>query len=216
MDGPVFMKKKNNTNKIIIAALIVGLGLWAWDQLVKDHVIPKRFGIVEQGVIYRSGRMSRVLVKGVLEKHNIKVIVALEGLKNADPDQQAEIAASKELGIDLLRFPLGGDGTGDVKNYIQAVTAIHQAKSENKPVLIHCAVGTQRTGGVLAIYHALFDKWTPEQVYTEMAKYDFRHKKNKKLVPYLNNNISEIVNTLKENGILTEVPDPLPVFITSD
>jgi protein tyrosine/serine phosphatase len=211
------MKKKNtNTNKIIIAVLILGASLLVWDQMVKDHVIPKRFGVVEQGVIYRSGRMSSVLVKRVLEEHNIKVIVTLEGLKDADRDQQAEIAASEELGIDLVRFPLGGNGTGKVENYIQAIAAIHKAKSENKPVLIHCAVGTQRTGGVLASYHLLFDNWTPEQVYQEMSTYDFRHKKNEDLIPYLNNNIKEIATTLKDNGILEEIPDPMPVFITSD
>jgi protein tyrosine/serine phosphatase len=211
------MKKKNtNTNKIIIAALILGACLLVWDQLVKDHVIPKRFGVVEQGVIYRSGRMSSVLVKRILEEHNIKVIVTLEGLKDADRDQLAEIAASEELGIDLVRFPLGGDGTGKVENYIQAIATIHKAKSENKPVLIHCAVGTQRTGGVLASYHLLFDNWTPEQIYQEMTAYDFRHKKNEDLIPYLNKNIKEIATTLKENGILKEIPDPMPVFISSD
>jgi protein tyrosine/serine phosphatase len=211
------MKKKNtNTNKIIIAVLILGACLLVWDQLVKDHVIPKRFGVVEQGVIYRSGRMSSVLVKRVLEEHNIKVIITLEGLKDADRDQQAEIAASEELGIDLVRFPLGGNGTGKVENYIQAIATIHKAKSENKPVLIHCAVGTQRTGGVLASYHLLFDNWTPEQVYQEMTAYDFRHKKNEDLIPYLNKNIKEIATTLKDNGILEEIPDPMPVFITSD
>jgi protein tyrosine/serine phosphatase len=211
------MKKKNtNTNKIIIAALILGACLLVWDQLVKDHVIPKRFGVVEQGVIYRSGRMSSVLVKRILEEHNIKVIVTLEGLKDADRDQQAEIAASEELGIDLVRFPLGGNGTGKVENYIQAIATIHKAKSENKPVLIHCAVGTQRTGGVLASYHLLFDNWTPEQIYQEMTAYDFKHKKNEDLIPYLNKNIKEIATTLKENGILEEIPDPMPVFISSD
>ena len=165
MEGPIIMKKKNNkNNKIIIAALILAASLWAWDQLVKDHVIPKRFGVVEQGVIYRSGRMSSFLVKRVLAEHNIKVIVTLEGLKDADRDQQAEIAASEELDIEILRFPLRGNGTGEVENYIQAIATIHKAKSENKPLLIHCAVGTQRTGGVLASYHMLFDNWTPEQV----------------------------------------------------
>jgi protein tyrosine/serine phosphatase len=211
------MKKKNtNTNKIIIAVLILGACLLVWDQLVKDHVIPKRFGVVEQGVIYRSGRMSSVLVKRILEEHTIKVIVTLEGLKDADRDQQAEIAASEELGIEIVRFPLGGNGTGKVENYIQAIATIHKAKSENKPVLIHCAVGTQRTGGVLASYHLLFDNWTPEQIYQEMTAYDFKHKKNEDLIPYLNKNIKEIATTLKENGILEEIPDPMPVFISSD
>jgi protein tyrosine/serine phosphatase len=165
------MKKKNtNTNKIIIAVLILGACLWAWDQLVKDHVIPKRFGVVEQGVIYRSGRMSSVLVKRILEEHNIKVIVTLEGLKDADRDQQAEIAAAEELGIEIVRFPLGGNGTGNVEHYIQAIATIHKAKTEKKPVLVHCAVGTQRTGGVLASYHLLFDNWKPEKIYQEMTK----------------------------------------------
>jgi protein tyrosine/serine phosphatase len=210
------MAKKNHNKEITTIAVIIGLSLWGWDQLVKDHVMPKRFGIVAQNEIYRSGRMSRYLVKDVFEKNNIKVVIALEGLKNADPDQQAEIAASKELGIDLLRFPLSGDGTGNIDNYIGAITAIRSAKIQNKPVLVHCAAGTQRTGGVLATYRALFDGWASERVYHEMAKYDFRHKKNEYLIPYLNRNITYIANGLKNNGLLKELPEPLPVFITSD
>jgi protein tyrosine/serine phosphatase len=212
------MKKKNksNNNKIIIAIVILALSFWAWEQLIKDHVIPKRFGVVEQGAIYRSGRMSSVLVKRVLQKHNIKLIIALEPFNPANRDQQAEVDASKELGIEILRFPLRGNGTGEVKNYIKAIAAINQAKKENKPVLVHCAVGAQRTGGVIASYRALFDKWTPEQVYTEMAKYDFRHKRNGHLIPYLNNNFREIANALKQNGAIKDLPDPLPRFVTSD
>jgi protein tyrosine/serine phosphatase len=207
---------KKNTKKIIIAALIVGGCFWMWDQLVKDHVIPKRFGVVEQGTIFRSGRLSHIQVKHVLKKHKIKVIVALENFKKTDPDQQAEVSASEELGIELLRFHLRGNGTGDINSYIKAITAINMAKKENKPVLVRCAAGTQRTGGVVATYHALFDSWTPEQIYHEMAKYDFHHRSNDKLIPYLNKNIREIANALNENGILEEVPDPLPIFISSE
>jgi protein tyrosine/serine phosphatase len=95
-------------------------------------------------------------------------------------------------------------------------TYIRNAISENKPVLVHCAAGTHRTGGVLATYHALFDRWTSSQIYKEMAEYDFRHKKNENLIPYLNKNISQMANSLNENGILGQVPKPLPVFITSN
>ena len=209
-------KKKKNHNKLIITiAVILGLSIWAWDQLIVDHIIPKRFGVVEQGAICRSGRMSHRLIKGVLEENNIKVIITLEGLKDNERNQQAEIKAAKELGIEMHRFPLRGNGTGDVENYISAVATLRQARLDNKPVLVHCAVGTQRTGGVIATYHALFDNWTPQQIFAEMTKYDFIPRKNEELIPYLNNNIEQIANALKKKGLLKEVPDPLPVFIDS-
>jgi hypothetical protein len=58
---------------------LFGGGAWLWQGLVKDWVIPKRFGVVCDGEVYRSGRLSALLVKKTLAKHHIAVIVDLTG-----------------------------------------------------------------------------------------------------------------------------------------
>ena len=43
----------------------------------------------------------------------------------------------------------------------------------NWPVYVHCKGGRHRTGEMTAIYRISNDKWTADQAYEEMKKYDF-------------------------------------------
>ena len=175
-------------------------------------MIPKRWHAVEEGSIYRSGRLSSALVKKTLEKHGIRVIVALSGEKPDDRDQKAEIQAARELGIELLRFPLRGNGTGDIPVYAHAVAAVAIARQEGKPVLVHCAAGAQRTGSVLACYQLLIEKREPSTVIRDLIRYGHDPEKNPALLAYINENLSEVAMILHEEGVIDEVPNRLPVL----
>lgn len=43
----------------------------------------------------------------------------------------------------------------------------------NQPVYVHCKGGRHRTGQMTAIYRITNDRWTSDQAYEEMKKYDF-------------------------------------------
>ena len=192
--------------------LLVAGSIWGWTSVIRDRVIPKRFGVVEQGHIYRSGQLSATLVKKVLAEHNIRVIVDLTTNDPNNPDQRAEEKAAAELNIKILRFPLSGNGAGDVNYYAGAVTAIANAEKENLPVLVHCAAGTQRTGGVIAVYRLLVQKKKPAFVISEMKRYDWNPKGNPDLPLYLNSNMAQLAEMLKQAGVINEVPSPLPAL----
>ncbi len=121
--------------------IVIGLAIWAWFGIIRYHVIPKRFGVVEQGRIYRSGQISAPLIKKFLTKYNIRVIIDLTSNDPNNHDKQAEKQAAAELNIKVLRFPMSGNGTGDVNDYASAVAAIANAEKQNLPVLVHCAAG---------------------------------------------------------------------------
>ncbi len=207
-------QNKTNTKRIWLLVIglmaVVGAGIWVWEDVIEDRLIPKRFGVVEQGRIYRSGQLSAALVKKVLVEHNIKVIVDLNSRQPDNPDQQAETQAADELNIRLLRFPLGGKGTGDINEYAGAITAISQAEKNKLPVLIHCAAGTQRTGGVIAAYRLFVQKKKPDLVISELKRYGWDPKDNPMLLPYLNNNMADLAILLKQSGVIDEIPQPLP------
>jgi protein tyrosine phosphatase (PTP) superfamily phosphohydrolase (DUF442 family) len=205
--------KSNTRHKWLLAAslaVVVATCIWVWDSFLEVRIIPKRFGVVEQGRIYRSGQLSATLVKKVLAKHNIRVIVDLGAHKPKNPDQQAEKQAASELDIDILRFPLRGNGTGDVNEYARAITAIDSAEKNNKPVLVHCHAGTQRTGGVIAAYRLLKQKKDPTSVINELKQYDWDPKDNAVLLTYLDNNMPELAMLLKQKGVIGEIPSTLP------
>ena len=79
-------------------------------------------------------------------------------------------------------------------------------------VLVHCAAGTQRTGGVVASYRMLVQGISPDQAALEMKKYGWRHKKNPTLVPFINQHLSELEISLIEKKVLDGARYPLPVL----
>ncbi len=204
--------QKKLIQRIVLAVIIFGGGFWLWHDVIEDRVIPKRWGCVEQGAIYRSGMLSAALIERTLRKNDIQVIVTLTGEKPGDPDHMAELQAAEALGIELLRFGLGGDGTGDIEHYAQAIAAIVKAKDEGKAVQVHCAAGSQRTGGVIACYRLLVRGDAKDDVLREMRSYDWDPQDNPKLVPYVNENMHTLATRLVELGVIQSVPDPLPLL----
>lgn len=197
---------------VVLAICLLGAVAWLWDGVLKDRLIPKRWEVVEGHQIYRSGQLSAALVKRTLASCGIRVIVALTADDPQDKDQQAEERAAAELGIELLRFPLNGDGTGDIHQYAGALAAVVQAERQGKPVLIHCAAGVQRTGGTIAFLRLLVDKRSPTEVVQELRQHGWSPKENPKLLPYLNDNLGRLATILHEKGLLDEIPYPLPVL----
>ena len=202
-------KQKRYLFLFLTLLLIVG-SVWLWEEVLEDRFIPKRFGVVEPGQIYRSGRLHRSLLEKTLRQYNIARIVDLTGGVPKDQDQQAEVHAAQALGIERVELYLEGDGTGDIRRYAEAIVFIHDAVRQNKPVLVHCSAGAQRTGGVIAAYRLLVQKKRPSEVHDEMAKYRWNPNKDHEVLQYLNNNMSSLATILVAQGVLDRVPEPLP------
>jgi protein tyrosine/serine phosphatase len=177
---------------------------------LRDRFIPKRWGVVEEGKIYRSGQLSRHLVRETLEANHIQTVVDLTWDDPSELNHIAELAAISELGIERKLCPLQPDGTGDVHIYAQAVAEVARAAREGKPVLVHCAAGTQRTGGVVAFYRLLVEGKLPAFTFAEMRKYNYDPQRSPKLLKYVNEHIAEVAEDLVRDGIIERVPDPLP------
>jgi protein tyrosine phosphatase (PTP) superfamily phosphohydrolase (DUF442 family) len=207
-------KRSKRLPVMVLAACVLGSSVWFWEGIAKDRLIPKRWDQVQGHNVYRSGQLSRALVERTLARHGIRVIVALTGDDPGDKDQQAENRAAAELGIELRRFPLRGDGTGDVHQYVGALAAIIQAERQGKPVLVHCAAGAQRTGGAVAFYQLLVDRKPPAEVIREMRRHGWNPRRNPRLLPYLNDNLAQVAAILHSEGLLDKIPDPLPVLAT--
>jgi hypothetical protein len=193
----------------IISAILV-MAIWFLQYEVIEDCIPKRFGIVEQGCIYRSGQLDEALVKRILTKYKIGMIISLTNDSLNDFDKNAEIQTAKELGIIRLVLPLAGNGTGDIKNYARAISAICQAKKEHMPVLVHCSAGAQRTSGVIAAYRLLIEKKDASFVFAEMDGYGAKIGNNSYLLQYLNSEMETLAILLKQMGILEDIPVPIP------
>lgn len=201
----------------VVVALLVLVGYWLfelWKEQIEDRVIAKRWGVVHEGQIYRSGQLSESLVDRMLEDNQIAVVIDMTGLeKQGHPDrvdQDAELAAVERLGIEHGRYPLGGDGKGDPLMYERALRELATAVRDGDPVLVHCAAGAHRTGGMIATWRLLVDGWEPEAIVDEMGDYDWRTYDKHGLLPYLDEHMPRFAVVLHEAGAIEEVPDTIP------
>ena len=191
--------------------LVAGAGIWLWKAVLEDRVVAKRWGVVEEGSIYRSGQLSASLVETVLKRYHIAVIVSLTSEDPNDRAQRAELHAAADLGIDLQRYILSGNGTGDIQVYARVIAAIVQAKKAGRPVLVHCATGSQRTGGVIAFYRLLVERWPASSVYRELRRYGWRPS-DRALLEYVDRHMADLARLLVDMGVIQDVPDPLPAL----
>ena len=191
-------------------ALIIAGSLVAWNNGVRDRLFPKRWGVVVENQIYRSGRIHPALMEATLSKNGVKAIVNLCG---KDEHSGPEDLAATKLGIEVTYVPMSGDGTADAARYATAVGKVIEMRKAGKPVLVHCAAGTQRTGGVIAVYRLLVEKASPAEVIKEMRRYGWRPGQNNNRLPeFINKNLPEIADILARQGAISSTPSPLPVL----
>ncbi|HAH47499.1 MAG TPA: hypothetical protein DCM07_22080 [Planctomycetaceae bacterium] len=204
------------SRKLLKLALIlcacIATGVLIWEELLEDRVVAKRFGVVEPGKIYRSGQISSYLIEPVLSENKIEKVIALNGSDLQKPYLKTEVETAKKLHIDHQVLYLIGDGTGDVEDYAEAVAEIMRCEKAGKPVLVHCAAGAQRTGGVIAAYRMLVQKKTPEEAYQELLQYDWNPHKDQALIDYLNQNLTRLSSLLEEKIEWYEPPATIPVI----
>lgn len=185
---------------ILTCALIV---ISIFFKPLRDSMFPKRWGVVTPNLIFRSGQLSPTLLQNMYEEHNLVSVLALNG-GSAD-----EIKVCKKLGIDISRYSLRGDGTGDVNEYIDVLCKIDKAVKAGQPILIHCTSGAQRTGVAIGTYRMLVQHWTAKQVVHELLENGW-HRDDLPLIDYVNEHLPTIAAALKERGVIDTIPNPLP------
>lgn len=154
---------------MVVALLIVAaLGGLAWD---KSRELPRRFGVVEEGRLYRSGRVTPEQLQTLHEKYGVRTVLSL--LNPDVPESQKEREAAQKLGMRWINIPLTGDGasTPEDRGHIRSILA----DERNGPLLVHCAAGANRTGLAVGMYRLYHDGWSLDQVRREMLDYGFEN-----------------------------------------
>ncbi|QOV87534.1 protein-tyrosine phosphatase family protein [Humisphaera borealis] len=214
MTQPLPSTRRFRVRRLAIAGVAVALSIVGW-YVVRYHVwdeylFPRNFKTVEEGKIYRSGQISSHLIRKTLEQHQIKVIVFMSRDDRRIPDVDAECKVSAELGIERHNFSLGGDGLGNPASYADALAVLTASEKVGKAALVHCNAGTQRTGGVVALYRTLIQGRTGEEAYIELTRAGHDPDDNPGLIPFLNQNMKQIAEMLVDRGVIERIPNPLP------
>ncbi|MFI5456679.1 MAG: tyrosine-protein phosphatase [Isosphaerales bacterium] len=151
----------------LVAAAVAGwlVVLDRQGRLVWDH-----WDEAKRGVLYRSGQLTGDQLTEAVKRHHIRTVI---NLQQAGPELTAERALAARLGVDFVNLPMPGDGFGEEWQFREILKIIDDP--EQRPVLVHCARGTCRTGAAVAMYRFERDGWTIDDVAVEMRRQTYRY-----------------------------------------
>lgn len=121
----------------------------------------KKFDVVRDGVLYRSGLLKEWQLKHAVRRFGIKTVFSF-----TYGGHDAEDRVCQDLGIKRHFHYLPGDGVGPDDPYLRFLEVMSDPGSH--PVLVHCSAGVQRTGGAVALYRTLIEGWRFEDAIREM------------------------------------------------
>lgn len=217
MLGRVAGHERSMPTRAIASLLLVlgaaGGGYAWWAEGGKRMFLPRNWGVVEEGWLYRSGQVHPRLIEDLLREHRIDLVIDLARDRPGDEAAAAEVRAVRALGIRKLDlWGLNGSGIGRSRAYSDALEAIVRAREAGLRVLVHCSAGSQRTGGAIALYRMLYDGWSGDAAYREYLSYRNRPPSRERLVQFLNERMEKVVARLVDSGALATAPTELPVF----
>lgn len=115
--------------------------------------------------LYRGGQPKAGSLKR-LAQLGIKTIVNLRGTNESNQTEETEARA---VGLRYFSTPLR-EWARPTDEQVDGILKILN-DPENQPVFVHCRLGADRTGLVVAMYRITHDGWTGEQAKTEAKKY---------------------------------------------
>ena len=126
---------------LLALTLILG-GSVGWMFLLSDN-----FGVVEPGAVYRSGQMKAPALASRLLEHRIKTVLNLRGSHPESPWYRDERDATLGAGAMQIDMPFS---SCEWMSKAQARALVEVLDSADRPILIHCFHGSERTAMVSA------------------------------------------------------------------
>jgi protein tyrosine/serine phosphatase len=133
---------------VLVLALSVGGYLGALQ-------LTGNFHSVVANELYRSAQPTATDIAHYQKAHGVKTIINLRGENRGSPWCDAEIAEAKQLGIIHVDFRMSARRE---LTRAEAADLIGMLKRAEKPILIHCKAGADRSGLAAALYVAAVAK----------------------------------------------------------
>lgn len=133
----------------IVVALIFSAGY------VGFLMVTNNFHVVVPGELYRSAQPNAAEIADYKAKYGLKTIINLRGANSHQRWYQDELAASARAGITHIDFGMSARQLQPREKIARLVAILNSAQ---KPILIHCQSGADRTGLASAIYLAAIEK----------------------------------------------------------
>ncbi len=134
-----------------------------WAQPVTNRDVKNWFKLNEH--VYRSAQPDS---EGMEQIYNFGIRHVLNLRRYFSDEDEA-----KGLGLTLYRVKMN---VSQIKDN-EIIRALRIIKSVDDPILIHCMLGSDRTGVVSAMYRIVFQNWSKEEAIDELVNggYGFHH-----------------------------------------
>jgi len=113
--------------------------------------------------LYRSARPESAGFRE-LEKLGVKAVL--------DVESPADEAAAKGTKLKLYHVPMTAFGLRDDR-VLEAMRIL--SDPANRPIVIHCRLGADRTGAMMALYRIVVEGWSKEDAIREMNEGGYHH-----------------------------------------
>lgn len=157
------------TGITLLAVAVVAVGTWLGVMTRQNRLVWDHFDVVKPGILYRSGQLNPDQLTQAVARYGIRTVV---NFQRTSPPVTQERLLAKKLGVDFLNLPMTGDGFGHEEQFREVLKACDDP--HRRPILIHCARGTCRTGAATALYRFERDGWTIDDVSAEMRRQSYR------------------------------------------
>jgi uncharacterized protein (TIGR01244 family) len=167
--------KRRLTRGMVLAsaALAAVAAAAAWVAVDLNARWRLRFGCVEAGALYRSAQPTPKQLDRIISKYGIRTIVNLRRPQDDGRENDAEIREEEKLaaarGVKFVNIPYTDkDRQQHIAKFLDVA-----ADPSNRPILVHCSAGKERSGVMVAAYRIRRHGWTLEQALREMESYGF-------------------------------------------
>lgn len=139
-------RKRTIRSAVAIVVVTVGLilSLLSYVGLFNGNV-----RIVEQGQVYRSAQLVSPQLDDVLRRNGIRTVINLRGYLPDDRRLRNEMRVCQQMGIKHIDISMSAEKLPKPLELHKLIVAL---KTSQRPLLIHCAGGSDRTGLACTLY----------------------------------------------------------------
>lgn len=145
-----WIKKTLRWSSLAILLVAIGIGTYAGYLQLTGNFSP-----VVAGEVYRSAQPSETSLTAYVKRYGIKSIINLRGENTGTPWYDEEVSTARKLGVAHYDF---GMSAGTILPQDKAERLISLMAKAQKPLLIHCKAGSDRSGLASALYLAAIAK----------------------------------------------------------
>jgi protein tyrosine phosphatase (PTP) superfamily phosphohydrolase (DUF442 family) len=158
--------------KLLLGLLVLATAGLAGRMIILDRqncLLWDHWDVVKPGILYRSGQLTGGQLTEAVRLKGIRTVVSFQ---LPGKEMEAERQLARSLGIGFVNLPMPGDGFGEEAQFRKILELVDDP--ERRPVLVHCARGTCRTGSAVALYRFERDGWTIQDVAAELRRQSYR------------------------------------------